>query len=85
MGSVVKNCLCCGKDISNRREAAKYCSARCRELAWRQKHQTVSNVAVCIYNEGVNCEDRQCSRCGWNPAVEKQREEAMYARIRSLS
>lgn len=54
-------------------------------MAWRQKHQTVSNVAVCIYNEGVNCEDRQCSRCGWNPAVEKQREEAMYARIRGLS
>lgn len=34
-----------------------------------QDHET------CKYNPEVNCECKQCQKCGWNPEVEQQRKK----------
>ena len=28
---------------------------------------------LCQYNQGVECTNRECDRCGWNPKVSEQR------------
>ena len=37
-----------------------------------------TDFGACIYNDGVDCETHNCERCGWNPAVEKERKEAIF-------
>ena len=35
------------------------------------------NENTCIFNEGVDCNDRTyCATCGWNPEVEQERKAA---------
>lgn len=31
---------------------------------------------VCRYNENIRCMDRDCGKCGWNPAISESRLEA---------
>ena len=38
-------------------------------LEWRYE----THKWACPYNEGVTCERRTCTSCGWNPAVAKLR------------
>ena len=34
-----------------------------------------SNSVVCPYNAAVECgKERNCAKCGWNPAVEQKRK-----------
>ena len=38
-------------------------------------------IHVCPHNRCVDCEDDACERCGWNPAVAKERIEAVMSRF----
>ena len=36
-------------------------------------------MLYCLFNPGVNCYDKSgCGKCGWNPAVSKQRLKKMF-------
>lgn len=37
---------------------------------------------VCYYNEGVDCEKRQCAKCGWDPSVFERRKAETRERYR---
>lgn len=30
---------------------------------------------ICYYNEGVDCDKRNCCKCGWNPEVYERRKK----------
>lgn len=32
---------------------------------------------LCRYNNSINCDDGLCSKCGWNPSVERKRKRAI--------
>lgn len=67
--------VCGGKGIDNsRNQTKKFCSDRCKNKLFN-KARPAPVVEVCIYNDGVDCMDKQCDRCGWNPAVAAMRKE----------
>ena len=35
----------------------------------------------CPYNEGVSCETRRCTDCGWNPAIARRRSVRIRKRL----
>ena len=35
----------------------------------------------CAFNIGVNCGNRHCWDCGWNPVVTMKRKEALRGRL----
>ena len=37
---------------------------------------------ACYYNDGVDCEKRNCGKCGWNPAVFERRKAETRERIK---
>lgn len=37
--------------------------------------KTLQDYELCKYNQEVNCECRECKKCGWNPDVEKERKK----------
>ena len=68
-------CIVCGKkgiDRSNK-NTQKYCSKECANKARYGKREE----KPCLYNEGVACSAQKCSKCGWNPEVEKKRKEKL--------
>ena len=68
-------CLVCGKVfLSNRNRET--CSARCGKTLWQRKKRAEDKgipYGECILNEGVECYQRNCITCGWNPKVARQR------------
>lgn len=34
-----------------------------------------SEEELCIHNPSVDCECRECNKCGWNPDVDKERKK----------
>lgn len=86
-------CKKCGKVFTGRSDYHSYlfCSKSCAalyrgetkagrdydpELDWRLKNNRWS----CPYNEGVACRTRRCIRCGWNPEVERVRNQKLVVR-----
>ncbi len=33
---------------------------------------------ICPHNSAVDCENPVCKRCGWNPAVDKERRRSLF-------
>ena len=74
-------CVTCGaKRIdTSHTQNKKFCSLVCKNQHWRITHgQGTDEYEKCIYNEGVECTDPNCKRCGWNPDVTKRRMGAIY-------
>lgn len=73
-------CAVCGKrgmDTSNRQNR-KFCSPECSELYYRRKNGVgidKEDRQYCQFNDGVECYQRKCGKCGWNPEVAKKRLE----------
>lgn len=64
-------CVCGGKGIDRgTRQNAKYCSPKCNKKSRAMR--------LCKHNEGVVCNNKKCDDCGWNPEVQKIREEKIY-------
>ena len=72
-------CIVCGKKTIDRSNNGmkKYCSEECKKAYRRMLAGEAVND--CKYNEGVGCDIQRCENCGWNPAVERMRKEALYA------
>lgn len=64
-------CRQCGKEFDSRRKDARYCSRTCYQ------GRIESLRRPCLHNDGVDCEQRKCSTCGWNPKVARKRLEAL--------
>lgn len=80
-----RSCAVCGKDISEKRKEAIYCSKKCREAAFMERHPPMDkDEAVCRYNANVICYRQACSQCGWNPVVERRRKEAQAWQLKKL-
>lgn len=68
-------CVRCGKKgIDGSGGSRLYCSEKCRRADKYQKE------IPCRFNEGVWCADKACEKCGWNPAVAKERLEKIRER-----
>lgn len=76
------NCVVCGKLAIDKGSSveAKYCSDECRNKGRYLRSIKPRVVVVCKYNEGVDCLNEKCDKCGWNPEVEKRRKETLYGR-----
>ena len=74
-------CVVCGTKAIDRSPAQKrmYCSQQCNDLHFRRSHGVgvIIKTPSCIHNREIRCEVHKCSTCGWNPAVEKKRKEAL--------
>lgn len=40
-----------------------------------------SKHGLCRFNTSINCMESDCSRCGWNPVVERQRKAKTRERM----
>ena len=78
-------CEYCGETFTGPNVSHKYrfCSKSCATL-WRTRTYDVrlswkfeNGKWQCPYNEGVACEHRVCTKCGWNPEVLKKRIKEM--------
>ena len=43
---------------------------------------TSNSEGVCLYNKEVNCTEKNCKKCGWNPEVEKIRKIKIWKAIK---
>lgn len=73
-------CEVCGTKGIDRspRQDRRYCSRDCLEKGRYHKKKTNE---VCPYNDGLQCEDKDCGTCGWNPAVQKVRNKQIQERM----
>ena len=75
-----KECIICGKEFldTSYKKNRTVCSPECkreRYYRWRNARKIDDE---CPYNTYVQCLSvRNCSACGWNPDVEKERKEAL--------
>ena len=77
---MAKVCDYCGAPVD---EGRKFCSKECMGKAFAENYRLkvdadyawkkISDKWECRYNEGCACRNRQCARCGWNPAVAQAR------------
>lgn len=80
---VYKEFICefCGRKAIDRshHKLRRYCSKQCADTHYRRLHGIGVNVSTtsCIFNKEVQCTVHKCSTCGWNPAVEEKRKEAL--------
>ena len=77
-------CLNCGAEITSDREK-KFCSPRCNKTFWQRKKRYEEKgvpFGVCIINEGVECYRHNCTTCGWNPIVARQRLAVIIRRLK---
>ena len=73
-------CAFCNKVFESRRDDHIFCSERCNAAHRRHRKKLCVDLPEerqCVFNQGVLCEDNKCENCGWNPAVEKRRKEAL--------
>ena len=40
-----------------------------------------SKHGLCRFNTSINCMESDCSRCGWNPVVDKRRKAKARERL----
>lgn len=79
-------CRQCGKPFipSNQSRLQFWCSKSCaatwrwgvragRDFDIEQEWHFDGDKWSCPYRENIACRARRCSKCGWNPAVEKMR------------
>ncbi|MBQ8359775.1 MAG: hypothetical protein IJX37_07705 [Oscillospiraceae bacterium] len=50
----------------------------------RKKRCEEKNIpfGVCIINDGVECHQHNCTTCGWNPIVARQRLAVIMGRLK---
>lgn len=88
------NCRFCGREMlvrsteRNRLYCGRSCASRSRtlpkEYAFDQPVEWVKvseEPSDCPYAEGLNCTERKCGTCGWNPEVAQKRLEQILARL----
>ena len=89
------HCRCdCGREIlargtSMRKGEKKSCGCQGRGLGklndvqelWTK--ESTGKLWNCQFQENVDCEDRNCANCGWNPEVAKARSRKILARLRN--
>ncbi len=70
-------CARCGKKIVSN-QYRRFCSVACSN-AYRRTINGWGKTAgeACQFNQGVCCEVKHCTGCGWNPKVEARRKEAL--------
>lgn len=76
-------CEHCGKTFTGSNVTHKYrfCGKSCAALGRAGAYDVRLNWKFengkwqCPYNEGVACEHRVCTKCGWNPRVDRQRRK----------
>ena len=80
-------CLNCGKVfIADRKK--RYCSHRCGKTYWQREYRRkekmaqIDSTAVCVFTDGVECSNRACLNCGWNPVVARQRLAMIMGRLK---
>ena len=78
-------CVICGAKGIDRSatQRKKYCSTECANKARYCKRGNEAET-ICKFNDGVQCVDQQCERCGWNPAVEQRRKENKHERNKQV-
>ena len=85
MAKKTKHCAWCKTLFLPSRSTQGYCSKNCRENAYyhakRVKKKLIPVELGCPHNEHLVCEVHNCSRCGWNPVVAKQRLAAIIAKM----
>ena len=77
-------CLVCGKEFQSDKEK-ETCSTRCGKTYWQRKKRCEEKgliYGVCISNEGVECYQHNCTTCGWNPIVARQRLAMIMGRLK---
>lgn len=70
-------CQECGIEFEGRpgQTYRLFCSKKCLRKAKNRR-----KTFPCPHNDGVECDQKQCYRCGWNPDVEKRRKEKIRQR-----
>lgn len=84
---VIVQCKYCGKEIDAMRTSRQYCDSRCYEK-YRWKHNVLKHKVLAIDEDlvcllgvaGIECDKKQCSKCGWNPEVAARRLEKFRAK-----
>lgn len=71
MTEPTNRCIICGKNVPSANQL--YCGPTCRNKGWYRRE-------VCLDTDYLDCYGGDCSRCGWNPEVEKRRKEALEAK-----
>lgn len=70
-------CDICGNRFIKYQSGMRYCSPQCRVIAKNQMRRDAyvgkRSGGSCPYNDALVCEHPNCSACGWNPDVAKQR------------
>lgn len=72
-------CANCGKRGMDQTpgQSKRFCCKKCSEDYRRRKRgQGIAKEdrKYCLYNDGVECYDRTCGKCGWNPVVAERRK-----------
>lgn len=68
------NCGAKGIDESHAQNK-RFCCKECCDEYWQKMRRSGREYEHCKYNEGVQCSERKCGNCGWNPKVAKKRSE----------
>lgn len=79
-----KNCVWCNTPFQQKANSQKYCSPQCAKQAHLDANAHLRPVPQrhkCPHNANLMCERRTCSRCGWNPEVEKRRRAKILANM----
>lgn len=76
-------CAVCGKrDVDRGSKQNKVvCSPECYEIYYRRKNGIgieKEGRQYCQFNDGVECYQHKCGKCGWNPKVAKKRLEVAF-------
>ena len=83
-------CEVCGTEFLQTRPDKKYCTRRCtmiaRNRAARERARKNAEVVgvECPYNVAVQCHERKCNSCGWNPVVAQKRKSTAVNAIAQL-
>ena len=81
------HCRCdCGKEIlargaSMRKGERKSCGCQGRGPKKGQYQKSTAKLLECQYQLNVECLDRNCENCGWNPEVAKARNEKILENL----
>ena len=83
-------CRCdCGKEIlargaSMRKGEKKSCGCQGRgpkKGQYQREKKSTAKLWDCQYQMNVGCDDRNCEKCGWNPAVAEARNDKILEKL----
>ena len=84
MFKVVK-CMNCGKAFTTENPNQLCCDKKCYDkfrYSQRRKTQYLEECLPCKFGvQGVACNRKGCSKCGWNPEVSKRRLDKIRANM----